>query len=93
MSGQQDSTPPSGADFPATCYIKALGKDPDELLGRMTAIVRTHAPQVGPDAFQCRRSREGKYAAVTCTLEAESREQLDAIYRELSADPAVILAL
>lgn len=93
MSGRQGPTPPAGTDFPATYYIKALGKDQDELLGRMTAIVRTHAPQVGPDAFQCRLSREGRYAAVTCTLEAESREQLDAIYRELSADQAVILVL
>jgi len=40
-----------------------------------------------------RPSRTGKYLSLTVTIRAVSREQLDAIYREISAHPLVAMAL
>ena len=34
-----------------------------------------------------RSSREGNYLSVTATVNATSREQLDALYRELTSAP------
>ncbi|MEO8165152.1 MAG: DUF493 domain-containing protein, partial [Betaproteobacteria bacterium] len=33
------------------------------------------------------------YLSVTCTVRATSREQLDALYRELCDHPAVVMVL
>jgi len=40
-----------------------------------------------------RSSSGGKYVAVTVVIEATSREQLDAIYQDLTADERVVWAL
>ena len=38
-------------------------------------------------------SSQGKYLSVTCTVRATSREQLDALYRELCDHPSVVMVL
>jgi putative lipoic acid-binding regulatory protein len=40
-----------------------------------------------------RTSREGNYLSVTATITATSREQLDALYRELTSHPLVTMVL
>jgi putative lipoic acid-binding regulatory protein len=38
-------------------------------------------------------SKHGKYLSVTCTINATSRAQLDALYRELCDHPMVVMVL
>ena len=59
----------------------------------MVEIVRRHAPDLGEGAVSSRVSSGGRYLAVTLTVRAESRGQLDAIYRELSGHPDVLMSL
>ena len=40
-----------------------------------------------------RESRNGKYVSVTVTIEAQSQEQINDVYRELSAHEQVIMVL
>ena len=40
-----------------------------------------------------RSSSGGRYLSLTATVNATSREQLDALYRELVAHPMVVLVL
>jgi len=40
-----------------------------------------------------RPSRQNTYLSVTCTIRATSREQLDALYSELSGHPDVSMVL
>ena len=80
-------------DFPCEFPIKAIGKDQDEFRALVVDIVRKHAPELDDDAVTTRPGSKGNYLAVTVTIEAVSRAQLDAIYHELSAHPAVIMAL
>jgi putative lipoic acid-binding regulatory protein len=80
-------------DFPCEFPIKAIGKDEDEFRQLVVDIVRKHAPELTEDAITTRPGSKGTYLAVTTTIEAVSRAQLDAIYHELSAHPAVIMAL
>lgn len=79
--------------FPDTFHIKAMGKNDPQLLDHIQGIIARHAQGLPDDAFQCRESRDGNYLSVTCSLMAQSREQLDAIYKDLSADEKVIIAL
>jgi uncharacterized protein len=56
-------------------------------------IVRKHAPDFDPATVEMRPSRQGTYLSVTCVIRATSREQLDALYRELCDTPSVVMVL
>jgi hypothetical protein len=43
--------------------------------------------------MEMRPSKAGTYLSLTITIVAQSREQLDAIYQELSSHPLVLMAL
>lgn len=86
------TTPPSLLQFPCTFPIKAIGRG-DDFQNEITAVVRCHVPKPEALAIHSRPSQGGKYLAVTFTLHADSQAQLDAIYRDLTAHPAVLMAL
>ena len=56
-------------------------------------VVLRHAPDFDAAAMQMRPSSKGNYLAITCTLNATSQAQLDALYRELSSHPMVKVVL
>ncbi len=59
----------------------------------VTDIVLKHAIDFDPATVEMRPSRQGKYLSITCVVRATSREQLDALYRELCDHPAVVMVL
>jgi hypothetical protein len=79
--------------FPCDFPIKAMGRTQEGFEELVVAIVRRHVPDLGEGAVQVRDSRGGNYLSVTVTIRAESRAQLDAIYRDLTADEQVLMAL
>lgn len=79
--------------FPCPFPIKVLGRREAGFAQQVTAIVLHHAPDFEPASVEMRPSREGKYLSITCTVRATSREQLDALYRELCDHPAVVMVL
>ena len=79
--------------FPCRFPIKAMGMADPGLDELVVQIVRHHAPHISEGAVTSRLSKGNKYLAVTVVIEASSRDQLDAIYRELTAHEKVIMAL
>jgi hypothetical protein len=59
----------------------------------IVAVVQRHVADYDPATIEMRASRAGKYLSLTCTVNAVSRDQLDALYRELSAHPMVSMVL
>lgn len=92
MANDDQNTPPL-LNFPCEFVIKAFGLANDEFEKAVITIMRKHVSDLREDAFKTRPSKDGKYNAITVTINAESREQLDDIYRELSANPLVLMAL
>lgn len=86
---QQDTVMEFPCDFP----IKAMGLANGQFEARVVALVRKHAPDLGEGAVRTVDSKGGKYLSVTVTVRATSREQLDNIYRELTACEQVLMAL
>lgn len=80
-------------EFPCPFPIKVMGKAGEGFDLWVVEIVRRHAPDLGEGAVQTRPSSGGKYIAVTVTINAQSKAQIDAIYRELTGDPRVLMAL
>jgi len=79
--------------FPCDFTLKIFGRGTDEFDAAVLMIIHKHAPNLSGRAIQSRPSENGKYRALSITVHVESQEQLDDIYRELSACPQVIMAL
>ena len=80
-------------DFPCDFPIKVMGRKAPGFAQAVTDIVRRHAPDFDPATVEMRPSRQGRYLSVTCVVRAVSREQLDALYRELCDHPSVVMVL
>lgn len=79
-------------EFPCSFPIKAMGIARDDFDSLIVEIVRKHSPDITESAVKTKPSRQGKYISVTVTIEAQSREQLDNIYLELTAHERVLMA-
>jgi hypothetical protein len=80
-------------EFPCEFPIKAMGHATESLHLTVFEIVQRHAPEADHGALKSRPSSNGKYLSVTVTINAQSREQLDAIYMDLTACEQVLMAL
>jgi putative lipoic acid-binding regulatory protein len=80
-------------EFPCDFPIKIMGKAEDTFAEVMLSIVTKHAPDFDATRMELRASSGGNYMSVTCTIVAQSKPQLDAIYMDLTAHPMVKVAL
>ncbi len=80
-------------EFPCTFPLKIMGLADDRLAQAVLAVVVRHAPAFDGATMEMRSSSGGKYVSLTCTITATSREQLDALYRELTSHPLVKIVL
>jgi hypothetical protein len=83
----------SPLQFPCDFPVKAMGLASDDMEAVVRELVRPHVGELPAAAVATRESRGGRYVAVTVTVRAESRAQLDAIYLALTADARVKYAL
>jgi len=79
--------------FPVDFPIKVLGPNEIGFEPAVTEIVRAHAPDWDDTNIEARASRGGRYLSITVTIRATSREQLDNLYRALTAHPMVRVVL
>ncbi|HZF16791.1 MAG TPA: DUF493 domain-containing protein [Steroidobacteraceae bacterium] len=80
-------------EFPCAYPLKVMGRDNPEFRSAARTIVERHAGPVPESGVKSRASAEGHFLALTFSITAESREQLDALYRELTSCPEVLVAL
>lgn len=80
-------------EFPCDFPIKAFGAAEEDFDALVVSLVRRHAPNLREGSVHTRLSNGGRYMSVTVTINATSRDQLDAIYRELTDEARVVMAL
>ncbi len=80
-------------EFPCEFPIKAMGLTCDELEIAVIEIVNRHVNDLGEGAVRIKPSKNGKYLAITVDVTARSKQQLDAIYMDLTACEYVLMAL
>jgi hypothetical protein len=80
-------------EFPVAFPVKIMGARRDDFAQTMAALVKRHAPDFEPSTLEMRPSKNGNYLALTATINAISKQQLDDLYRELSQHPMVKVAL
>lgn len=79
-------------EYPMPYTVKAFGANDPDFPAKVRRIVELHTA-LTEHAVHTRASRNGRYISVSCAFEAQSREQLDALYADLQADPDVLGAL
>jgi len=80
-------------EYPTDFPIKIMGRREPRLVQSIVDIVQRYAPDFDAATVEMRASKKNSYLSVTCTVRATSREQLDALYRELCDHPAIVMVL
>lgn len=80
-------------EFPCDFPIKVMGRRTDDFRSLVLGIVQKHTGNIDPANIEERPSKDGKYLSLTCTFNAQSKDQLDALYRELTACERVLIVL
>ena len=83
----------SPIEYPLDFPVKVMGRNKPGFAQLVAGIVARHAPDFDAAGLEMRPSRQNNYLSVTCTIRATSREQLDALYTELSGHPDVSMVL
>ena len=86
----------SGADesllkFPTDLPIKVFGRNDAEFRAAVIAIIERHYGKAYTIAEL--PSRQAAYVSLTITVRAESRAQIDAVYRDFVASERILMAL
>jgi hypothetical protein len=80
-------------EYPSEFPIKIMGEMHDAFAQTIVEVVTIHDPTFHAGKMDMRPSSKGTYLALTVTVWATSREQLDNLYRELSGHPMVKVVL
>jgi putative lipoic acid-binding regulatory protein len=80
-------------EFPSDFPIKVMGRHDSNLRALTQAIIERHAGPLVDASVRTRTSGDGNFLALTYMVRASSRQQLDDIYRELTACKSVLMAL
>jgi uncharacterized protein len=89
----EQNTHSSPIEFPCDFIIKVMGKNTDSFYQAVTDIVTMHYPNINNNQFDKRPSKEDTYLAITVTVHAKTKAELDELYQALSQSPEVIMAL
>ncbi len=79
--------------FPCEYPLKLMGRDEPGFHAAVRSILKDHLGELDDECVSARSSQNGKFVALTVTFTATSREQLDALYHDLSDSNQVLIAL
>jgi len=80
-------------EYPCEFPIKVFGQTQQGFLQAVTETVLQFDPGFTAASITLRNSKTAKYVSLTCTVNATSREQLDALYQALCDHPLVVMVL
>ena len=80
-------------EFPCDFPLKIMGLAQDNLAQEVLAVIHRFAPDYDGKTMEMCASSSGKYVSLTCTVKAQSKAQLDDLYRALTSHPLVKVVL
>lgn len=80
-------------EYPSDFPIKIMGPTQEHFAHTIVALVQQFDPGFDAATLELRPSTNGNYLGLTATVRATSRQQLDDLYRALSAHPMVKVVL
>ena len=80
-------------EFPCDFPIKIMGRESAEFRALARELVEKHTGPLADDAIVSSLSRNGAFVSVTVTVVAQNQQQLDDIYREVTSNDDILMAL
>ena len=80
-------------EFPCDYPIKVLGRSHDDLQSVIFEVFERHAPGFDQTTLNIRPSSKGTFTALTLTITATGRDQLDALHQDLMATGMVQMVI
>ena len=80
-------------EYPCDFPLKIFGQQQAGFPQAVLEVVSRHDAGFDAGSMEMRTSKNARYVSLTCTIRAVSREQLNAIYRELCDHPMVVMVL
>lgn len=80
-------------DYPCQFTIKTMGFSHIELDLIVIEIIRRHAPDVSDEAVKSKFSKSKKYVSLSISITAQNKQQMDAIYQDLTDCEHVLMSL
>lgn len=85
---------PQLLQFPCRFPIKIMGINQPQLISGVRLIIEQHVPDFNHEQdLQFRLSSKHNYLAITATITATSKDQLDSLYLALNNHPLVKITL
>ena len=80
-------------EFPCEFPIKIMANPEKETTQFILGVFEKYVPEYDKIDFKVKESKTGKYISITAIFNAESKEQLDNIYKEISGYSEVHMVL
>ena len=80
-------------EFPCDFTIKIIGNNLNNFEQDIRNIIVKHFANGKEIVINCNKSNQSNYIAISATVHAKSKEQLDAVYMELTKHPEVKMVL
>jgi putative lipoic acid-binding regulatory protein len=80
-------------EYPCEFPLKVFGLQQAGFAQAVLEVVSRHDPGFTAASMEMRASKNARYLSLTCTINATSREQLDALYQELCDHPSIVMVL
>jgi Uncharacterized conserved protein len=80
-------------DYPCQFTIKTMGYANIEFDVIVVDIIRRHAPDISDHSVKSTFSKTKKYVSVSITITAQNKQQMDAIYQDLTDCEHVLMSL
>ena len=80
-------------EYPCEFPLKIFGLQQAGFAQAVLEVVGKHDAGFTAASMEMRASKNARYISLTCTINATSREQLDAVYQELCDHPMVVMVL
>ena len=77
--------------FPCELPIKVLGRNEPSFRDAAMRIVRSHYEDLADERVTEQSSRNNSYLSLTFVIPAESREDADALFRDLTASTEIMM--
>ena len=76
-------------EFPCEFPLRVIGDEADDFYDFVLDVVRRHVPELDDQSVSAQPSSNGRYISIRMKFTAASRQQMDALYIELSSHSRV----
>lgn len=80
-------------EYPCEFTIKVIGRHDSNMEAIAIEVINRHVFDLSEAAVTTRQSKENNYTSVNVRINARCKEQLDAIYQDLTNHEKVLMAM